>query len=671
MLWPDFFIPVAIAAGVILTLIFLLLTNNIMSPDQKITKCAIYPAIGISRIGNAPANSPNDYYLAPEIPGKPAEVIDGYKDSQGRVKKQVACFRIYGLTEDGTVVRELTADEAQIKWRVHVANRKAAWYQFNNALDLEGLGIPSAFRNKDIVGEDRKKLVIDASSHSISGKNTQGPDYHLSGGKFFNKEVPLGEIRTDEKGRLLFFGGNGDSASHNNKPATTFANNDGWHDDVSDGPVRATVKLGDLEMEAEPAMVVVVPPNFGQGLYGVVTMYDVVIDLFYKEKWLDRPEQPNFWENIYPILERMTQTQWVNEGFFFLFGYNSPSNLTDPDLLKILSDPSDASKPERERLFNWFRNPEDDTDQPEKIPPFYGDAFGEYENIAKDDLSVTSTQYYWLQQWAEGNFNTETPATYQSLEDLSPPLQTEALNKAALEECLGGPFHPGIELTWSMRVASMWKAPFRLNTLPEYEEPQDDFGPLLASKIALGSGGPLEASGPGTLTRWMGVPWQTDEASCLSGYGVSTYLPLPSFWAARVPNQVLSEDSYKRLSDTNLNIAQRLKHFDYRQDWLRDFGPVYQTKINKMVKQWYELGIIVKGDVPENNEEGFLPNQVWLETDRGQFIDSDPSFEQVKYAEKADEEQVAMAEQIVIERAAKVPQERPKRQRPVFGRGEV
>ncbi len=102
--------------------------------------------------------------------------------------------------------------------------------------------------------------------------------------------------------------------------------------------------------------------------------------------------------------------------------------------------------------------------------------------------------------------------------------------------------------------------------LPEGQEPRDDFGPLLTPEIALAPGGPLDGSGPGTLTRWMGVPWQTDEASCLSGYNASTFLPVPSFWAARVPNQVLSEDSFKRLTDPSLNLAQRLKHFDYRQE---------------------------------------------------------------------------------------------------------
>jgi len=635
-----------------------------MSQDPKIAKCAIYPAIGIARIGNAP----DDFYLAPEIPGQATAVTDGYKDSQGRVKKQVARFRIYGLTEDGEIVKEITADEAKIVWRIHVANRKAAWYNFTNALDLDGLALPPEPRNKDIKGEERKKLIIDPGSRSISGQNCQGQEYHLTGGKFFEKEVPLGEIRTDEKGRLLFFGGNGNSASKDGKPATTFANNEGWHDDTSDGSVRATVTLGDVTMEAEPAMVVVAPPNYGQGLYSVVTLYDVVVDLFYQQQWLERPTQPNFWQHIYPIFERLTQTQWVNEGFFFLFGHNSPSDFTNPELRDKLADPSEASKRDRENLFEWFRHPNSDIRQPVEIPPFYGDAFSEYPNDSQVDLAVTSTQYDWLEQWKEGNFSTEQPTTYSSLEDMPPKQQTEALNKAALEECLGGPFHPGIELTWTMRVASMWKEPFRLNILPEGEEVKDDFGSYLAPKIAFGSDGPLQASGPGTLTRWLGVPWQTDEASCLSGYDLSTYLSLPSFWAIRVPNQVLTKKSYVRLKDSQLNIAQRLKHFDYRRGWLRTFGSNYQQRINKMVKEWHELGIVAECDGAENNEEGFFPSRIWVEKNCSPFVEcvpgvEDPSFEQVKRAENAEEEEEGTL--------TDVQDERPKRERPICGRGEL
>ena len=120
----------------------------------------------------------------------------------------------------------------------------------------------------------------------------------------------------------------------------------------------------------------------------------------------------------------------------------------------------------------------------------------------------------------------------------------------------------------------------------------------------------------------------------MSGYDLTLYLPLPSFWAARVPNQVLSEDSYERsVKAGELNIAQRLKHFDYRQDWLRDLGSVYQTKINHMISEWHELGIIAKTeDNAENNKDGFLPDTVWKETGR-KFGEEDPTFAQVVRAE--------------------------------------
>lgn len=631
----------------------------------SITKAAIYPPIGIARIGNSP-----EYYYAPEIPGKPPEVENGYKDGEGKIKKQVARFRIYGLDADDNVVQELTADDAEITWRVHVANRKSAWYQFKNALDLGALAIPGEFRNAVIQGSDRQKLIIDPGMRSITGKNISGEEYHLNSGEFWNKEVPLGEIRTDDQGRLLFFGGDGDSASYDGSPATTFANNDRWHDDVCDGPIRATVTYQGKTLPVEAAMVVVTPPNYGQGLYGVVTMYDVVLDLFIREGWVAGIEQPNFWQHIHPIFDRLTQTQWVNSGFFFLFGYNSPSDLTNPELLATLANPGEEAREDRMKLFDWFRNPESGEHQPAQIPPFYGDAFSEFPSAPNVDLALTITQYQWLQQWAEGNFSTERPPECGSFASMSAQQQTEALNIAPLEECLGGPFHPGIEITWILRVLISWEKPFRLKILPEGTAPADNFGAWLAPEVAIGQDGPLDGYGAGSITRWMGVPWQTDEASCLSGYNSSTYLPLPSFWAARVPNQVLSEDSFKRLTDDTLNTPQRLKHFDYRQDWLRDFGSQYQPKINKMIQRWHELGIVAEHEATGNETEDYLPNTLWVESDRVPFVGSDPSFEQVKRAEDAPEEQLEQAEIMLNSVAAKVPETRTKRQRTIFRRDE-
>lgn len=609
-----------------------------MPDENTVMRYVIYPCIGVARVGN----SESEYFIGPEAPGEVPRPEGGYKDGDGRVKRQAARFRIYEVDEAGTAVREITADDAEITWRVHVANRKAGWYEFLNAMDLgPKYAKTTAPRNKTITGDDRRQLVIDPGPRAISGRDVQGDAYHFDSGEFMGKKVPLGELRTDEAGRLLVLGGYGKSESYTGKPAKTFANNNGWHDDISDGPVRATIKIGGAEFEAEAAMVAVTPPNFGQGLYGVVTMYDVVYDLFCREEkfGMKAPERPSFHRDIYPIFERLVGNQWVNGGVNFLFGNSSPSDLTAPDLLAQLADPAEEFKALRTSYFAWFRDPAQALakQEAEKIPPFYGDAFGDYTGVGMDDLAVTPTQYEWLRRWAEGDFDND-PADGQRparLEDYQVAEQPHALDRANLESCLGGPFHPGIELTWTLRVASMWKDAFRLNLLPEGVEPKMDYGPSLTPHEALGKGGVVESSGPGTLTCWMGVPWQTDEASCLSGYELGTYLTLPSFWAARVPNQVLSERSYSRVMDKRLPPGQRMKHLFYRLDWLRYFGPSYQTRINDNVAKWDKLGIVTEMEGPEDHDALGLPARLWVETGLAEELTkSDPTWEQVRIAER-------------------------------------
>jgi len=612
---------------------------------DDISYVAIYPPIGIARIGNSP-----EHFLAPEQPGISKVPKGGFKDDKGRIKKEVARFRVYAFDDNGEVLGELTDKEADITWKVHVANVKPAWYEFNNAMDLgKKYAIPSIRRNNDVVGGYREQLAIKPSPKSIWGKNVRDDQHHFDDGKFYGTNVDLGHIETDEAGRLLFFAGDGDAQSHDNLPITTFANNNGWHDDTCDGVVRATVTLKSKEFEAKPAMVAVTPPNFGQGLYGVVTMNDVVENLFiHKMRYPNRSQEGvEFWRDIYPILERMTNTQWVNVGFFMLFGKNSPSDFTNPKILEVLKDPGEASKYHRQRVFKWFRDPESTKYAPEQVPPFYGDGFGDYSNIFLDDLPITVTQYNRLKQWSKGDFTTGKPQRPLAFDELSLSEQIHALNQASLEDCLGGPFHPGIELTWTMRIEHMWEEPYRLKVLPEGEQIPLDFGDVLTPEIALSPDGPFSANGPGSLTRWMGVPWQTDEASCLSGYTTSTYLPLPSFWAARVPNQVLAEDGYLRMQAGNVPIAQRLKHLDYRQDWLRDIEADHLQRLTNMVEEWHQLGIITKQEAPiPHNEDGFLPEVSWVEKGRNfDEGDPDPTYAQVLYAE-GDEKSIVKIEEL-------------------------
>jgi len=100
--------------------------DRALGADGRIVRAAIHPAIGIARVGN----SPGEYYFGPEIPGGLPIAPDGYKDESGAMKRQAARFRVFGLDASGQVVRELTADEADITWTVRLANKKASWYQF-------------------------------------------------------------------------------------------------------------------------------------------------------------------------------------------------------------------------------------------------------------------------------------------------------------------------------------------------------------------------------------------------------------------------------------------------------------------------------------------------------------------------------------------------------------
>src|SRR3954451_5440237 len=219
-----------------------------------VVRAAIHPAIGVARVGN----SWTEYFIGPEVIAPRPESPGFYRDASGALKRQAARFRIYGYNAAGEVVGELSpGDETSIRWTVHVANRKAAWYQWQMAMDIpEAATIQLPRRNVKVTGEARAGLVIDAGPRTIEGKGTQGTPYQFRG-KFTYPSTPrpvtadvyLGEVRTDADGRLLFLGGHGVSASPVGSPIfiegddNSFINADGWFDDMSDGPVTAEVTI--------------------------------------------------------------------------------------------------------------------------------------------------------------------------------------------------------------------------------------------------------------------------------------------------------------------------------------------------------------------------------------------------------------------------------------------
>ena len=134
----------------------------------------------------------------------------------------------------------------KIRWTVKLANTKAAWYTFQIALDIPeaNMATPATLRNAGVA--DRRRLAITPSEHD--GRRDERRPKLFDDGSFMGSPVYLGEIMTDEKGRLVVLGGRGESRSSDGSKAITFANNEGWHDDVSDGPVTAQVTLDGVRL---------------------------------------------------------------------------------------------------------------------------------------------------------------------------------------------------------------------------------------------------------------------------------------------------------------------------------------------------------------------------------------------------------------------------------------
>ncbi|GAA3381489.1 LodA/GoxA family CTQ-dependent oxidase [Streptomyces sannanensis] len=562
---------------------------------DEVVRAAIHPAIGITRVGN----SLEGYYIGPEVPDPQPAEPGFYKDTAGAIKREVARFRIYGYNARGEAVVELTPDNADIRWTAHLANKKAAWYQFQLALDIAdaALAKPSELRNKEITGDLRKDLHIDPGPISITGKNVSGPDFHFCNGTFMGKEVYLGELRTDEAGRLLVFGGFGQSASYNGMPVHTYANNDGWHDDTGDGPVTATVTLGGRELPVDPAWVVVAPPNYAPALKGIRTLYDLLHDVFVGNGSLPFPQKVSFTRHIAPVLQRFCDHQWVNQGFAGFYGHQGLAPFVTPEAMKRLSSTSPERRALRRQVFNALRDFARDGGSPVPWPWLYGDGMAIPPRTPLQHMALSATQYRMFQYWADGDFEDDwgTIQPARDLDGLAVGEQPEALDRAALDFCLADAFHPGCEVTWPIRHPSMYAAPFRIRHRLS-DQPEPSYGAVLTPETALSVNGPLYDQGPGDLTRWMAVPWQADTASCRSGYELALgprHDPyLPTFWPARVPNHVLTEQDYQVVVDESRSLAERTEAFERRAVWLRGLKGQNADQLNQMVNDWYRLGIV-------------------------------------------------------------------------------
>ncbi len=602
---------------------------------ERICEVRIHPGIGVARVGNSQMSGKDGYYIGPEVTHPKQTEFGASRDTGGALKRQVARFRVYGYDKFGNVVAEIQqSSNSEILWSVHVANRKAQWYEFDAAMDLpatEHISVP--LRNPKVTGAGRDALCIDPGKTQISGIGMQDSTFAMTG-DFQGTPVYLGELRTDDVGRLLVFPGHGVSASPTNQPVfdpshpASFNNAAGWYDDIADGPVHASVRVGDKDFQADPAWVTSAPPNYAPDLTSWRTMDDLVRSVYISAGMMEFPRQISFRHHIQPILERMSALQWVNKGISSTFGADGPMNFYDPKLMdKLAFAPESSLYPDpygelRRSVYNSFRSTAGKDMDPSSWPWQYGDTFG-YSNAADNQTEIKAQNYlrlppyyeYIMTHWVQGDFISDYVGAsrhYATLEDVDLQQQPEMLDRANMHFCLADAFHPGCELTWPMRHASMYRAPYRIRERATgVTEPS--YGTKLTQTDVLSMGGPLYDQGPGDLTRWMALPWQGDTAYCRSGYEMEYDPYVPTYWPARVPNQVLTLIDYQTLCDTKRPMDERIAAFHNRPAWLRQLpsqDPAPEQMMY-MIQHFGDLGVLEARPSPEDIE--WLPEYVYVE----------------------------------------------------------
>lgn len=595
------------------------------SPQPRHTY-RIHPSIGIARLGDSELG----YFLGPELPGIPPLPRAGTGEQSFRdsgIKRQAVRFRVYqyevGADGQCTVVRELTLDEpdvANIRWTVHLANTKASFQRFEGALGdptavppITPPGTPPT-RNATIKGEEerRRRLEINPCARSIGGRGvTTGATFAPTpsstretwptvddtpgGAKVIDY---LGELHTDDTGRLLVLGGHGQSG-HGVRGGplidTNFANYDGWYDDVSDGPVSAEIHFKDggrvqvggwtepACLDGKPqsheggAWVVVAPPKFAPHLDPVISLYDRMVDVAVKSLPLDNNTaydivgtplwrlkqvktnpgyRPSFTHEIQPLLRRAFESR-------FVFGEAASNHYSiAPEVWAILADPNQIPDA-RSFIFRYLRPPSGVT-VPDgwtaSMPMLFGDQYwgDQFDGLEAPDgefLSLTATQYEVLRRWSEGHFDGDWN------DEPAPPDATvtaDGLDRAALQAAIGGAFFPGIEVSWLIRNPAVYAAPFRIRH--------------------------HETIKAGHFTRQMAVPWQADFFDCSKDtitYNTSAPDPalqltdVMTWWPTHRPDDVLIRSSSDRVS------------------WARDSdGADIDTK-EKFLIEWRRLGFVV------------------------------------------------------------------------------
>lgn len=481
--------------------------------------------------------------------------------------------------------------------------------------------------------------------------------------------MKIGTVEYDN-GTLIFYAGHGKSASLNPSDLNTdFADNSNWYDDICDGRITATITSREngstyhLNGAESAAWVVTTPPDYAPQIQPISTLYDMTCGAG------DDTYEPEF-SLVFPLLYRLYRMQWVNLGDFLAPSFREViDKLIHDGEFKFLfkTHPEAEAAKVRAKIFDLFRNPAYPYDNEPIIPsnsttnienrgsgqedlklPYYPGDGVNYPGSPAQWFAIPPLLYEQLKNWKDGKFKplAGDPPDMDALAELFRKEYLEAdkdeskrpllMTRAVLETMYGGGFHPGVELTWPMRHnliyaenRQVYKAvgagfglyglrEIRINAATPAEQQKiyyNDFGYQMVSEDIRESMDPknekhwLWKITPGDLTKWMGIPWQSDAGSCQAVY-VDKQYPIPAWWAANLPVHVLPEESYRKLLNPGVLNETKVNIFANREDWLHTASTGfigyhaeggYMNGLINMVYQWKKIGMVtgreMKGEV--------------------------------------------------------------------------
>ncbi|MEY2441950.1 MAG: hypothetical protein QOJ46_1376 [bacterium] len=667
---------------------------------------AIHPGIGIARVGD----SPEEFYLSPEatgslpigctVDGETTPTNDGgeqtttrFRDDDGRVLRQGARFTIFVYDEKSPKGRPLQIGDTvygpdghgvlkNIHWYAYLANKKSSWYEFKELAGEHGYAPTHPLRNADVKGDARSALMIDPGPQTVDTTNNPRATFARDSNAYATTFPPalspnsidtLGEMLTDNRGRLILLGGHGASGSYRTglgEPRiTSFSNNDGWFDDVADGPVTAILeyfseddKRSRIVQVDESAWALVGNPGYAPELVNMITLDDTLYDVAVREldyepylygqvaddtleKRFNPAYRPYFYRDIWPILLRPFNAQYTTlfladpqdaheigaEGDFEEAKLSQPPTAAgDPYGFMRMFVFDALRKPGQENAFeNHDVAPEDRLRDKPLMPLLCGDNPLSNELTSKF-LTLTPTMLFLLEQWARGLFINERSEGIDApaLEDRRGP--GAALDHGVLANVLGGSFCPGGEIGWIARNPAIYSAPYRVksnpaflpNAAPGRAGSNAEFFPPALSFPGNSAGDPGEdlSAGlqPGDLTKRSALPWQVDFNECSTQQIDVTY----EAWAVVYDS---GGDPATRPAQTRSNLTLWWPTHRPMQVWRQDpvtgafamrdwVRGIPQTNAGdlKMVSAWRDLGFIIADPNPGSGDPAFYEVQALI-----------------------------------------------------------